>query len=777
MVVRSGACIVSFSKLSNVPQEARVIPKLADANQIKQIQNSLFASFAASVEVGLQDFRGPEGPRQLFIALIRRYCDVEPINDRQASECKEARRQLCLLFALMEVNQPVEYLTRQLAAIDNGTIAEVVIESPGSGYAPGYGAPEVRFPPPAAGKGYESASGRAVLTPTGKILRIDVVNRGNSYTKAPDVTLAPPSTLSSNGTRIMPAQAKAKAFLFRSGPNKGRIERIQLVNPGEGYVEKEAIDIRISPPETSKKRGDTASAVAVLEYEVSAIKVIKHGSGYAVEKPVEVWVEPPPITARVNLNDPLVARIISPDGRLPQSAIPDAQTRRLMPPPSDPGSVTSQATNEARKASGCIGRECYDRPVIAKAYPTPASSQRSVFNTFRKSENKTARVLSASSAGDLPEPINFVTGELPELLSLLPAGIGLEFNAEAKRYELAVEKGNNAASLSRSRRRIDPDFGPRGRAPIEREVSLSLDSFLKFMLSGAICCSGVHLALTPIDVVKTKVQTDSNKYSGFSAFGTVFEEGGIDAFFNGWQPTFLGYFFWGGLSYALTEFLRRTLIDEFRPVEASLEILIILFAASMGAFVGSFVICPFESVRIRSVSQKDFAPTVWGVFLRMYKEEGLKSLFAAVPLFLGKEVPFAMAKFAVFDLSTIWLYQQFPAAREDLQLSLLVSLVGGTMGGIAAAIVSNPADVTISVLKKAKNDIGVGGAAAMIIDDGGLPALFTGLPLRMVFYSLVVSLQFLVYDSVRFALGIGADDLKQYLNVLGGALSETGGPI
>lgn len=59
-----------------------------------------------------------------------------------------------------------------------------------------------------------------------------------------------------------------------------------------------------------------------------------------------------------------------------------------------------------------------------------------------------------------------------------------------------------------------------------------------------------------------------------------------------------------------------------------------------------------------------------------------------------KEIPFSMAKFAVFDLSTTWLYSAFPAAQEDLQLSLLVSLAGGTLGGMTASIVSNPGDGT-----------------------------------------------------------------------------------
>ena len=123
------------------------------------------------------------------------------------------------------------------------------------------------------------------------------------------------------------------------------------------------------------------------------------------------------------------------------------------------------------------------------------------------------------------------------------------------------------------------------------------------------------------------------------------------------------------------------------------------------------------------------------------------------------------------------MYENFPAAKEDLQLSLLVSLLAGTLGGFAAAIVSNPADVVITTVKKAKSDMGPGGAATLVVEQGGPAALFTGLPIRLFFYSLVVSLQFLVYDSVRFALGIGTDDLKLYLDVLGGALSEGGRPV
>jgi solute carrier family 25 (mitochondrial phosphate transporter), member 3 len=180
---------------------------------------------------------------------------------------------------------------------------------------------------------------------------------------------------------------------------------------------------------------------------------------------------------------------------------------------------------------------------------------------------------------------------------------------------------------------------------------------------------------------------------------------------------------------------------------SSLEVPIILVSSAISAIVGTFILVPFESVRIRSVAQPGFGKNFLDVTSRIIEEEGISSLFSAVPPFLVKEIPFTMAKFVVFTLMTRYLYQTFPAAQEDIQLSLLVSLVGGILGGAVAAIVSNPADATISEMKKTKTDMTPIDAAKKLIAKGGYANLMRGLPVRMAFYPLVVSLQFLVYDA------------------------------
>jgi len=63
-------------------------------------------------------------------------------------------------------------------------------------------------------------------------------------------------------------------------------------------------------------------------------------------------------------------------------------------------------------------------------------------------------------------------------------------------------------------------------------------------------------------VVKTKVQIYPERYPKIlPSFQTVWKDEGPSTFFTGWLPTVGGHFFAGGVLYATTEVIRRSLTD------------------------------------------------------------------------------------------------------------------------------------------------------------------------------------------------------------------------
>ena len=68
--------------------------------------------------------------------------------------------------------------------------------------------------------------------------------------------------------------------------------------------------------------------------------------------------------------------------------------------------------------------------------------------------------------------------------------------------------------------------------------------YLSGALAGGICCSITHGALTPVDVVKTRIQLDPTKYNqGFiGGFKQVIGSEGAGALLTGLGPTAQGYF-------------------------------------------------------------------------------------------------------------------------------------------------------------------------------------------------------------------------------------------
>ena len=74
--------------------------------------------------------------------------------------------------------------------------------------------------------------------------------------------------------------------------------------------------------------------------------------------------------------------------------------------------------------------------------------------------------------------------------------------------------------------------------------------FVKAAAAGGICCSLTHGAVTPLDVVKTRIQLDPIKYNkGFiGTFGQVISAEGTGALLTGLGATATGYFVQGWVS-------------------------------------------------------------------------------------------------------------------------------------------------------------------------------------------------------------------------------------
>jgi len=293
----------------------------------------------------------------------------------------------------------------------------------------------------------------------------------------------------------------------------------------------------------------------------------------------------------------------------------------------------------------------------ADDYKTLSEEERNFEKKYNLQPPNTNTISGLESGGASPLPFwTRQSSSSSELLRLLPAGVGLEYDTTSKRYALAMDTdfmSKYPAILQQGSSRIlGTEFGPRGRAPIEREMELGLSAYLRFYLSGATCASLVHVALTPLDVAKTKLQTAPTKYPNIgSAFQIVAQDEGLATFFTGWLPTLLGNFFAGGVLYVTTEYIRRSLSELAGMDAIALEVPIILAAAAVASSLAAVLSCPFEAVRIRTVAQPDFAPNSVQVLTKMLQEEGIGSLVNAIPVFLIRNIPYAMTKFLIFGTS------------------------------------------------------------------------------------------------------------------------------
>lgn len=295
------------------------------------------------------------------------------------------------------------------------------------------------------------------------------------------------------------------------------------------------------------------------------------------------------------------------------------------------------------------------------------------------------------------------------------------------------------------------------------EQKYDLAYYTKSAVAGGICCGVTHAAMCPLDVVKTRIQLDSARYNK-GMIGTlkqVVAEEGVGALATGLGPTAVGYFIQGWFKFGGVEFFKINFAHALGDETAwKYRTGIYLLSSACAEFIADIFLCPLEATRIRLVSQPDFASGLLGAFPKIIKSDGIiRGFYSGFGPILLKQVPYTMAKFAVQGMAAEGLFNTLgidvKTASEGTKAT--VSLASGLIAGVAAAVVSHPADTLLSMINKSPTAGGTGSIVSRLgnlAKETGLKRLcLTGLGPRCVMIGVLTAGQFGIFDVVMAATG------------------------
>jgi len=260
--------------------------------------------------------------------------------------------------------------------------------------------------------------------------------------------------------------------------------------------------------------------------------------------------------------------------------------------------------------------------------------------------------------------------------------------------------------------------------------------YSRFALAGAVCCSVTHGALTPVDVVKTRIQLDPATYNRgmIGGFRQVIQSEGAGALLTGFGPTAAGYFLQGSLKFGGYEFFKQQSINLIGYENAVNNRTAVYLASSAAAeFFADIALCPLEATRIRLVSEPTYASGLISGFGKMLKNEGIGAFYAGFGPILFKQIPYTMSKFVVYEKVSEFIFRSYPKNTLSDSAQTAVNLGSGLIAGFAAAIVSQPADTMLSKINKTKGLPGEGTTSRLvkIAKELGIRGSYTGIGARL----------------------------------------------
>jgi len=273
-------------------------------------------------------------------------------------------------------------------------------------------------------------------------------------------------------------------------------------------------------------------------------------------------------------------------------------------------------------------------------------------------------------------------------------------------------------------------------------------------VGGALSCGLTHTAVTPLDLVKCRLQVNKEKYKSLgNGFKVTVADAGARGLFLGWAPTALGYTAQGICKFGFYEVFKNVYSGILGEENTYLYRTSLYLAASASAeFFADIALSPMESVKVRMQTSLPgtFPTTLREGAPKIYAAEGLNGFYKSLVPLWGRQIPYTMMKFACFERTVEALYMYVvpkPRAECSKGEQLVVTFASGYIAGVFCAIVSHPADTIVSYMNKAAGS-GIGDAAKAL----GFKGMWAGLGPRIIMIGTLTALQWFIYDGVKVQL-------------------------
>jgi solute carrier family 25 phosphate transporter 3 len=276
-------------------------------------------------------------------------------------------------------------------------------------------------------------------------------------------------------------------------------------------------------------------------------------------------------------------------------------------------------------------------------------------------------------------------------------------------------------------------------------------------VGGILSCGITHTLVTPVDLVKCRLQTGF-KYNGtLDGVSQIYREGGVRGLFRGWGPTAVGYSAQGLCKFGFYELFKKEFFDVLannfgEETAYKNKTLVYVTASASAEVIADIALCPWEAIKVRVQTDPTFARGLSDGLPKLYGASGLGGLYKGLVPLWSRQVPYTIMKFTAFERVVEAIYKYAlskPKAEYNKAQQLGVTFVAGYIAGVFCAVVSHPADVVVSKLNKNPDK-----SAGDIIKDLGFKGCWTGLGPRIFMVGTLTALQWFIYDSFKVAIGL-----------------------